>query len=781
MKKSLSRVLILSAALLLASCTPPATESTPAGTSTETASSVTGSSTQGSTGTSAQGSVGTSAQGSTDTSATASASTSTGTSSQASEAAVAFTGVDVVAENGKAYAKLTGTISGFANADAMKMAFGLVDGETYIMGSATPADADYKYEPTVNAAAGTFELKVDLTTASLAQGMYTIMCGPKDHYAAVPSSVTWGTGKAVANGFRFSTRSYNGTIALDELPPIEMTISRVEVEGEGENAKVYHILGGLLNTTKMPQASFEALTPLMVYETTVTGWTQYTSNCSITANQIRNILTTTVSVDNEGNALIKTDVTELPNDRYNIKVNLDHNLTSYNQFADTKMDVLIDTSASPVIHGTHSYVCYADDTKSEKADIYGNCGLIVEHHHDITVGDKATNSDLYPIACADHDFDGYELRLDTTNTPGLPNDKKMKEKTSTFNITDIEEAEYEVWFKCHASANNAPQNGTVGLSVGEQLDDNGSASGGNAVPGRYSVQVGSEELVYTDTGTKNFYQVGIGETDMKWTTEAVIPSVMISGEATSFKLAHTGAGYSLYIEAIRLIKKGNYIKPHTPVVFTEGVMRIEAEDAHMLLNNKSGTITAEGEGDDFSGDKIVAGLTYQGGNWGQAGTTGEIDFLVKVAETRAMAIKVHAKSNKTTAAKVMELWVDDAKACDFSCADQWVDILTPGAMNITAGKHKVALKGVSGATVDIDYIEILDEGEPLHEHEWTAGQKVAAVTPSTCECGDKMYTMLKADATGDNDTTKKLGKNTDSFSTYDITGAIQLELMTSNS
>ncbi|MBQ2052630.1 MAG: hypothetical protein II494_02955, partial [Bacilli bacterium] len=57
-------------------------------------------------------------------------------------------------------------------------------------------------------------------------------------------------------------------------------------------------------------------------------------------------------------------------------------------------------------------------------------------------------------------------------------------------------------------------------------------------------------------------------------------------------------------------------------------------------------------------------------------------------------------------------------------------------------------------------------------HTLVEGQKVADVTPSTCECGKALYTMLKADADGDNDTTKKLGKNTAVYSTYDITGAI---------
>ena len=57
-------------------------------------------------------------------------------------------------------------------------------------------------------------------------------------------------------------------------------------------------------------------------------------------------------------------------------------------------------------------------------------------------------------------------------------------------------------------------------------------------------------------------------------------------------------------------------------------------------------------------------------------------------------------------------------------------------------------------------------------HNLTEGQKVADVTPATCDCGASVYTMLKADADGDADTTKKLGKATAKYSTYDITGAL---------
>ena len=116
----------------------------------------------------------------------------------APDAAMAATGIDILGEGDKVYAKINGTISGFANADAVKMAFGLKaeEGTDYIYGSATPADADYNLVPTVDANAGTFELKVDLSAVQWVGGTYTAMVGPKGFYNAVPSTGgTYGTGK----------------------------------------------------------------------------------------------------------------------------------------------------------------------------------------------------------------------------------------------------------------------------------------------------------------------------------------------------------------------------------------------------------------------------------------------------------------------------------------------------------------------------------------------------------------------------------------------------------
>ena len=185
-------------------------------------------------------------------------------------------------------------------------------------------------------------------------------------------------------------------------------------------------------------------------------------------------------------ASIKTDITSLPNDKYNIKVNLDNTVT---QYADTKMDVVIDTSANPVIFGGHEYVCYADSSKSAKDDIYGNCGLIITTHISYTAGTPF--GDVTPWSDPNATPSTYyEMYPNATNTPNLEvtgnNAYKMNSgKVSTYDVTGLPSGEYEVYVKAKTSNPNS-----VGFSVGEQMDDNGSASGGNAVPGRYYVQSG---------------------------------------------------------------------------------------------------------------------------------------------------------------------------------------------------------------------------------------------------------------------------------------------------
>lgn len=615
---------------------------------------------------------------------------------------MAVNAIDVVTESDKVYVKISGTMSGYTSADAMKMAFGLLDaspaqGTTaeWLIGSETPADADYKLVPTINTTAGTFELKVDVSIVTTVKaGMFTIYVGSKGNYAAVGSQgVTMGSGKGVAAGFRWYIRGDKGALAMDELPPVALTESFVKVEGEGENAAVYHYIGGALNTAKLAEADFLAKHPYVQYEACV-NWKQ-----NVLGSSTKTDLVTTV-VEN-GKAYIKTNITDLPNETYNIKFNLVED-----KDADIKMDEVIDKrdESDQVIFNGHAYAVYADYNKSDKSDIYGNCGLYISHAHTWERGEQVENSELYNLTCSEASHVGYELDLNSTNTPNLAADMKMNGgKESTFNITGIAEGEYAVYLKAHVSSGNETASSTVGLSCGSQLDDNGSANGGNAVPGRYSMQAGSGDVEYTITGNKNFNKIGLDDaTAFKWTNCAVVKSLMIKGDAGTLKLTHTGAGYSLYIESVRLVKVGNYIKPATAIELTNDKMKIEAEDYHVRVNNQSGTVTDDAEA---SGGKYVAGLSYNKPFWGDA-TIGQLDYYVKATEAMNLKISVHAKSDKEQATVAFEVLVDGVKAGELSYANAYADAETD-AVAFATGKHIISLRGVNGVKADIDYIELV--------------------------------------------------------------------------
>ena len=730
MKKSLSQVFILSAALLLASCggpekeTPASTEtpatsqtSTPAGSSTTT------------------GSASTPAGSST---TTGSASTPAGSSTQADEAAVAFTGIDIIEDGGKATAKITGTISGFANAAAMKMAFGLVSGETYIMGSATPADADYKYVPTVDTAAGTFELKVDLSTVTWAGGTYTAMCGPKGHYAAVggqqASGITYGTGKVNAGGFRISIRSHNGTIAADEIPPVAMTISKVEiVETEGVK-HVIHTIGGALNTTKLSEADFLAKHPYVQYEHINDSYGSYKQNVMGSSTKTDLV---TVAVE-DGNALIKTDITSLPLGGYNIKINL-----NADSDVDTKMDAVID--GTPVLNGTKKYRPYADSSKTEQADLYGNCGLYITHEHLIEAGAKAEDSALHAFACPDGDYTGYELyaaeatsgQKNPSETGKTDNDKKTRLGKNSimddvWDITNIAAGEYEVYLEARCSSGNATAgywNSATAVAKGGSVNDNGGTTGSTEY--KYKLKIDSGSYVNLGNDEDNYAATGINENTKAWTNKA-LATVMISGDATSLTIHNMNNGYAIWVYSVRLVKVGNYMAPPTNIVFdANNAAKIEAEDysmKHTIFTNtgEETNYTTNGttypadlsgsleEDADASGGKYMHAIFREGwDNNKRSNMSGELVYRVNLEEAANVKIKARIKSDMTTEKVCFDLKVDGANKGTLNSADAWVEVES-SEIALTAGVHTISFVGQQlgqsesyrSVLADIDWFEL---------------------------------------------------------------------------
>ena len=622
-----------------------------------------------------------------------------GSSSQAQqEGQMTANGIDIIEEGGKVYAKITGTISGFANADAMKMAFGLVkeNGTDYIIGSATPADADYKLVPTV--ADGAFELKVDLSEVQWVGGTYTAMVGPKGAYKAVANSGgTYGTGKAVAGGFRISVRSHNGTIAADEIPPVAMTISRIEVDNV--NNKVYHVIGGALNTAALSKTDFLAKHPYVNYE----GVANYGKNVMGSSTKTDLV---TVSVDEQDNALIKVDITSLGANSYNIKINLNGDSD-----VDTKMDVVIDERENPVAFGMYDYAVFADSNKSGRDNIYGNCGLfITAANRYVNAGDKF--ADLQPVKSKEGEIAYEMVAADCVgqNNPKASDKNSRLGKNNIFTdeweINGIRSGEYEVYVKASYSSGNGGAYWSGALQVANTNDTETDGKNGDPYnpDARYKFQI--------DTATevdclcdKTYAETGLVEAnDNAGWTNVAMAKVMIPEGSTSFKMNNSNNGYGLWIYAIRIVRVGNWLKPATEANFTEGVMRVEAESYHEA--SAEPTIKTDENG------------TYLDhvGNWPQFNASYKINF----AEAKHVKVKLHyawysgqwgkygcAEFTMDGGSKIHDAnTAENLGQADENMTGEWLDTESV-AFDIAAGEHTFKFQTPGGCTVSWDYFELI--------------------------------------------------------------------------
>ena len=642
-------------------------------------------------------------------SSTPAPSSSTGPSSSSTPAVdgqMAVNALDVIKESDKVLLKIGGTYSGYANADAMKMAFGLLDaipaqGQTaqWLVGSATPADADYKYVPTIDATAGTFELKIDVTVVTeIKAGVYTIYVGAKGAYAAVEvSNITgMGTGKEILSGYRWYIRSDKAALAMDELPPIELTISRIEVEGD----HVYHLIGGALNTTKLPKADFLAKHPYMQYEATTVGWKQNVLGSSTKTDLV------SVLIDEQDNALIKTDITSLPANGYNIKINL-----TEDKDADTKMDAIIDGRDNPVPFGMYDYAVYADSTKNAKEDLYGNCGLfITEAGRYVNNGDKF--ADLQPVKSKEGEI-AYEMvaaDCEGQNNPKASNKDSRLGKggkmSDVWEINGIRSGEYEVYVKGAYSSGNGSSYWSGAQNV-EKNNDKESNNGTPYNPGaRYSVKVDSADAVDL-ASEKTYAECGLLEAkdDGGWTNVAMA-KVMIGDGAASFTMTNNNNGYSIWVYALRLVRVGNWNRPVTPAAFdADGVMRVEAEAYHEASGDPA--IVTDEEG---------TYLDHIGG-WPQFNASYKINFTEAVNVKLKLRYNWYSQQWGNFGAAEFTLDGSSSKIKDANGQDNLAQndagptnawgFTESAVFELAAGDHTLKLQTPGGCVVSWNYFELI--------------------------------------------------------------------------
>lgn len=291
------------------------------------------------------------------------------------EEAVAFTNADFVKVADADFLKINGTISGFANADAMKMAFGLLhkdaadggladplDGE-WLVGSAEPAAADYKYAPIVSA--GEFEVSIPMAEVVFVKGAYEIYVGPKGHYAKVTlSQAAWGSGAVKAGGLKMILRGDRSLIFAEELPDIALTEATTFVEGEGVDAKVFIQVGGELGIE--PEV-FLAKVVKVTFERQVGGWKKTEM---LTSDE--NPLVTLVVEGSKG--YVKANITALDLGGYQVKLGFD-GTSAPNTTMDTDS---YDMRDNPTVLGNKEYAPYYAAGTNDAAHLYGCCGLFIE-------------------------------------------------------------------------------------------------------------------------------------------------------------------------------------------------------------------------------------------------------------------------------------------------------------------------------------------------------------------------------------------------------------------
>ena len=301
--------------------------------------------------------------------------TSSSQGGQTPEASVLVSSTDVVAKNGKVYLQIAGTASNIAAAN-FKWAFSLqhigVESldplETYILGGAEFADADYNI--TVNLGAdGAYTFEYNLSDIQgMAPGMYKITAGPKGNLVSIGTETG---GASVKDGsFRYYLRHDEqvgnvNTIVVDALPPIsfeEATVTKI-------GAKTYAKIGGALKAG-ITQETLDGYDSFVNFQQVGGSWSNTRRNKANKQYYYK--------VEQEGaKAYLYADISFFAaGSNYNTHLNVTENTQ-----ADCKMDVAIDqhylyVNTNGVLLDINVYA-NPNASSSDMNEFWGNLGFKV--------------------------------------------------------------------------------------------------------------------------------------------------------------------------------------------------------------------------------------------------------------------------------------------------------------------------------------------------------------------------------------------------------------------
>lgn len=181
-----------------------------------------------------------------------------------------------VKEN-KAYLKVSGKEDLMEEAE-MKWAWGVrpyedaAEGQelVWLLGSETPADADYKAVDAFDATAKTWSVSLCLADVpGIGGSLYTVYGGFKGSYAALELTDT--TSKAKDSKNNYYVRDDNGAscIAVDVIPPVTLTKASVVANPDGKTGR-YAKIGGEKGAD-VTQTVVDSWTPYINFQN-INGW-----------------------------------------------------------------------------------------------------------------------------------------------------------------------------------------------------------------------------------------------------------------------------------------------------------------------------------------------------------------------------------------------------------------------------------------------------------------------------------------------------------------------------
>ncbi|MCQ2800297.1 MAG: hypothetical protein MJ228_06110 [Bacilli bacterium] len=746
--KKLTSIFLLSATMILASCggkpadsKPVDSASTPAESTTSQTSSNAGTSTTSQAPATSTTSQAPAASSSSQAPAASSSSQAPASSSEQEQKSIAYTSGGIVKENDKIYVKVGGTIAGYTAAEA-KMAFGLQhkanadsgladahDGE-WLVGSETPAATDFTITPTITGT--TFEVKVEVTNVAFTEGAYAIYLGTADSYARVTMQQSqWEAGSKIKTGnVRIIMRGDASLISAEAMPGLIVTESTIVLETVEDVQKPFLKIGGEFGA--MDKDAFEAAQIAVRLERQLNGgWTKV----DFTGDKVVKLVE-----ENDTKGYLKLDLSSVQEGGYQVKISYNNGAAYPNTDMECASFDARGTANAKVV-GTKEYAPYFDAEHNDVNHLYACAGLFVTHVHSMNRGEeKEGTSDLWKVTCPSNDLTYYEMDVTAANCSNLGNENKLNSgKIATFDITGLPAGNYEVYVKGHVSNGSHGPTATVGFSTGDQMSTAGSGTGGTAVPGRYYAQVGDTgEKVYTNTGSKNFNAIGLDDyKTFKWSTEAVIKSMMIPADSTSFKFAHTGAGYSLYCETIRLVRIGDYVPNLKNVVFEQGEMKIEAEDysiKHTIFtsgrsageetdyttNGQQYPVSLNGtieEDEEASGGQYIHAVFREGWNNSKSSNmSGELVYGVKLNAETTFKIKAKIKSDMEVSKPCFDVKVNGTLKETINATNVWADVET-AAITLPAGIHTISFvgqqlgssEGYRSVLADIDCFTLVEQ------------------------------------------------------------------------